>query len=482
MKAKISHFFPYLALGASLILFLALVLKNINYPIWFDEGYSAYLIKGNFAEIWQLTALDVHPPFYYFLLKIWSLIFGDSLVALRLMSVFFGVASLIMLFFLIKRLFGARPAALATLISSVSPFLIRYGMEMRMYMVILFIVLSATFCLSFALEKNRKIYWALYAILMALGMYTHYFTILVWLSELLYLVIIKKRPLLKPPLIFTYLGAILLYLPWVPALLSQLNSISGGFWIPEATVLTPLNFLTDVFIFKSASEIAGFLAVLFVAFLVAYVYIVKQSYKETYLLQFLVILPPLILLLISALYKPMFIDRYLVPSSVLIWTLLGVSLALFVTKKRPAKIFRALAFVLACSVLVIGVRNVLSREPDSHVAEIIEVVKEDPAPILASDIWTFFGAEVYSLEESPVYGTLETTFTNGWGSEEPMKYYEEHLSRSESGVYKTLDDFTAENKEFWYIIEGEEETLSQDFELKDELKAGNFTALKFAVK
>ena len=37
--------------------------------IWFDEAFGAYLIRFNFAEIFHYTSLDVHPPFYYWLLK-----------------------------------------------------------------------------------------------------------------------------------------------------------------------------------------------------------------------------------------------------------------------------------------------------------------------------------------------------------------------------------------------------------------------------
>ena len=125
MKNRLIKYAPYLLLGFSILTFLALVLKRINYPIWFDEGYSAYLIKGNLSEIWGLTAVDVHPPFYYYLLKIWSLAFGTSLISLRMMSVFFGVASIVLLFFLVKHWFGKKPAVCAALLMAVSPFFIR---------------------------------------------------------------------------------------------------------------------------------------------------------------------------------------------------------------------------------------------------------------------------------------------------------------------------------------------------------------------
>ncbi|MBR2543090.1 glycosyltransferase family 39 protein [Candidatus Saccharibacteria bacterium] len=489
MKSKIVRFLPYFALIVAIVLFLILVLVNISYPIWFDEGYSAYLIKGNFGEIWHLTSLDVHPPFYYFLLKIWSLIFGDGLIALRLMSVFFGAVSLVLLFFLLKHWFGQKPAAFATLLSALSPFLIRYGMEMRMYMVILTIVLSATFLLTLAIEKKQKIYWILYAFFVALGMYTHYFTFLVWLAQLFYLVFVLKLPVFKSPIIPVYLGAILLFLPWVPSLLSQMNAISGGFWIPEVTAVTPLSFLSSVFIFTEAKNVTGFLLLLFFLFLATYFFIIKKAYQKTEknarksftFLGILVALPPLFLILVSIIYKPMFVDRYLVPSSILIWSLLGVSLVIIISK--IGKNLRALiiaSILIIVSSLCFSISKVLTREPESYVQNIVSLVQHsaDSAPILASDIWVFFSANIYSTKATPVFGTIDSTFTNGWGAEEPMKYYVDHLPRLESGVYQTLDDFLAENPTFWYITENPDSLPVSDFSVTASIKTEHFTALK----
>ena len=488
MKNKITRFLPYITLIFAITIFLVLVLVNISYPIWFDEGYSAYLIKGNFGEIWHLTSLDVHPPFYYFLLKIWSLVFGDGLVALRLMSVFFGVISLILIFFLVKHWFGKKSAALATFLSAISPFLIRYGMEMRMYMVILTIVLTATYLLTLAILKNKKIYWIFYALLVTLGMYTHYFTILIWLTQLLYLLFIVKLPLFRSPIIPAYLGAILLYLPWAPSLLSQMSSISGGFWIPEVTAVTPLNFLTNVFFFKDAASVTGLLLILALLFFVIYFVVTKKAYQKTgnntknyfKFLCLLVGFPPIFLILISIIYKPMFVDRYLVPSSILIWTLLGVGLATLALK-NPKPII--LSTATAILVLGFSVSSVLTREPDSYVRDIVSAVQNssEPAPILAGDIWIFFGANIYATPAMPVFGTLDATFTNNWGSEEPMKYYADHLTRQDSGVYLSSQDFLSENQEFWYVTENPDDIPSGNLSVVDSLETKHFTALKLRV-
>lgn len=489
MKNKLIKSAPYLVLGFSVLVFLALVLKRISFPIWFDEGYSAYLVKGSFGEIWGLTAVDVHPPFYYYLLKIWSLMFGTSLIALRAISVFFGVASIVLLFFLVKHWFGKKPAMFASLLMAVSPFLIRYGMEMRMYMVILFIVLLASYMLTLAVEKNQKRYWVFYAVLVALGMYTHYFTACVWLTHVIYLLFIFRKDAKRlVPAVLSYVGAVVLYVPWVPSLLSQMDSISGGFWIPPVTGETPVSFLTNIFLFKSAGELAGWSVLLAILFVGVYVLVTKIAYKEIakadrkyYLFLFLMfVLPPLALLGVSLVYKPMFVDRYLVPSSIIAWVIIGVSLAFCPVKKVCERCVIGFATFVVLLTAGVGVLNVLDRNPESYVADIIRTVKDekDDTPILADDIWVFLGAAIYTSEENPVYGTLETTFTNGWGSEEPMKYYEGKLDRAKSQVYKTLDDFLAENKTFWYVTENPEKLPAGNFDVVKEVKTEHHTAMK----
>ena len=43
---------------AGLIL-LVCAIMNLNSSIWFDEAYSAYLVRGDFKQIWEMTAVDV---------------------------------------------------------------------------------------------------------------------------------------------------------------------------------------------------------------------------------------------------------------------------------------------------------------------------------------------------------------------------------------------------------------------------------------
>src|SRR5688572_12056019 len=54
--------------------------------IWHDESFTAMLISYDWGEPVRRAALDVHPPLYYFILKVWTAAFGSSLLAMRSLS------------------------------------------------------------------------------------------------------------------------------------------------------------------------------------------------------------------------------------------------------------------------------------------------------------------------------------------------------------------------------------------------------------
>ncbi len=84
-KIKIFNFqfsiFPLLALAASLRLH-ALTASSL----WSDEGNTWALMGRSFAQIAKDAAADIHPPGYYWLLKLWTLPLGDSAFAMRSFS------------------------------------------------------------------------------------------------------------------------------------------------------------------------------------------------------------------------------------------------------------------------------------------------------------------------------------------------------------------------------------------------------------
>jgi mannosyltransferase len=63
-------------------------------PLWLDEAYSAYAADHGFAFLWQIVPrYETHPPFYYSVLRLWTLVFGNGLLALRALGIVAGIAT-----------------------------------------------------------------------------------------------------------------------------------------------------------------------------------------------------------------------------------------------------------------------------------------------------------------------------------------------------------------------------------------------------
>ena len=63
-------------------------------PLWLDEAYTAYAADHGFAFLWAVVPrYETHPPFYYSLMHLWVLLFGDGRVALRLPGLIAGLAT-----------------------------------------------------------------------------------------------------------------------------------------------------------------------------------------------------------------------------------------------------------------------------------------------------------------------------------------------------------------------------------------------------
>jgi 4-amino-4-deoxy-L-arabinose transferase-like glycosyltransferase len=142
-----------------LILLLAAALRFYNLSgqsLWADEGNSAALVRHSFIEIARRTAFDIHPPFYYWLLKSWTFIFGTSEIGLRSLSALLGVALVYVIGILGTRWFSPRVGLLAAFIAAVSPLQIYYSQEARMYMLLTLLSSLTVLAASLLWEDDRR--------------------------------------------------------------------------------------------------------------------------------------------------------------------------------------------------------------------------------------------------------------------------------------------------------------------------------------
>ena len=324
---------------ASVLTYVLVMILGRGQNIWFDEGYSILVSKRPVPELLALTAVDAHPPFYYLLLKAWAGIFGWGEFALRSLSAILTASASAMILVLIKKLFDARVMFVSIPFLLIAPFLLRYGYEVRMYALVGLIGVLATFVLVKAQQSPHRRWWIIYAGLVALGMYTLYMSVVIWLAHLVWLVIkarTAKQSLLRQPWMLAYIGAAVLFIPYIPTFIHQLtHSALPG--IGSVLTISGLSGVLSLMLsYVPSWEIGGLLSIALLTIVGFGIYIVRAIMKKapTVVRQRLVLLlicffvPLIFYVAISLLPKPIFIPRYLAHIVIYFYALLGVITAL----------------------------------------------------------------------------------------------------------------------------------------------------------
>lgn len=132
-------------------------LVAINQSLWLDEAIGAVIVKTfSFRDILlKFPLTDNHPPFYYLILRAWSLIFGYSELSLRFPSIVFGVITVFFVYKIAREFTKINPLVPAILLA-ISPLHIYYSQEARMYSLAAFL---ATGAIYFFLKTFKDATW-----------------------------------------------------------------------------------------------------------------------------------------------------------------------------------------------------------------------------------------------------------------------------------------------------------------------------------
>jgi len=205
----------------TLFAFVLRVYRMDFQPLWWDEGWTVYFATSDPSTMIARTAIDIHPPLYYLILHIWTLILGPSAVAVRLFSVVAGTLSIPLMFLVGRRLFGRRTGIVAALVMAVAPFHVYYSQEARMYALVALLVLLSIHLFLSLLERQAagtptRVLWLMYLMVTSLAMYTEYYAAFVPLAQTLYLFIrLPRHKALLPKWISAQFVLLLAYTPWL---------------------------------------------------------------------------------------------------------------------------------------------------------------------------------------------------------------------------------------------------------------------------
>lgn len=243
----------HIGLGLTLVLATYLRFYHLaGQSLWSDEGNSVALAQARLGEIAGRTALDIHPPLYYWLLHAWMQLFGESEIAVRSLSVVASVLLVAVVYRIGTRLFNTRVGLLTAFIAAVSPLQIYYAQETRMY-ALLALLGALTVWATIGLIKGwirvtRNVasgntgsgtrypfltprYSLLYVLGATLGLYTHYaFPVILVATNLTFLIWMwqtREQGQVAGRLVgwlVLQLAPLLLYRPWLPVAWRQITT------------------------------------------------------------------------------------------------------------------------------------------------------------------------------------------------------------------------------------------------------------------
>lgn len=236
--------FKSIAFWALILIAFALRVYRLDaQDLWGDEAFSISLSQLPFDQVVEGGA-DTHPPLYPVLLFLALKIFGSTIFATRILSAFIGVIVVPLIFVFAQRVAASpRVAWFAAILATVSPLLIYYSQETRMYEFVAVLSLASTYFATRVIfhheehkghkEKNLSDLRVLcgYFLVTLLAIYTHYsaFYVLAAQNVFAFLALWRNRHALTR-WILIQVAFVMAYIPWFVVQTSFLQSKASARW------------------------------------------------------------------------------------------------------------------------------------------------------------------------------------------------------------------------------------------------------------
>jgi hypothetical protein len=202
--------------------------------LWIDEINQLNAARLPLGEIPARVVRHYSPPLDYMIEHFTARVVpGDA--AARIHSVVFGSLVGVLILILGIRWFDRGTTLLAVAMLAVNPSLVQNAQEGRMYSLAVCCVLLSTICFLLVLEKPSVRRWLLYGFSVTISAYTHYFCLLVFPAHAVIIVWRAVRGRggkdgtrrLLWGAALAHGGAFLLFLPWLSAVVIQVNRTGG---------------------------------------------------------------------------------------------------------------------------------------------------------------------------------------------------------------------------------------------------------------
>lgn len=368
-------------------------------------------------------------PLYFLLLRGWVALAGSGEFSLRYSSLLPGVVSVALTFALGRRLFGRSVGLTGAALVAVSPYLVWYGQEAKMYALLTTLALLSLYALHRA-TCGRARWWVVVVIATSLAMYNHILAALLIPLQMALLLI--WRPAGRRAWLGAAAAFAALTLPYLPLLAWQLPMAlapaeTGYPFMPLQTMLTVLlnGYSVGLVPWGSTAVLVPF-ALLMLVGAVTQAQVPKRQRNATALLVWLLL--PVVLVFAISLIRPLFTDRYLIWVAPAFYLLVALGIAglarsdfMHALLSHLGSIPRWSGAVLLAMLLVLDVQGVHVQETTPFKSDFRGAAAYVAAHIQPGDLVIFQMPYIrYTFEyyyRGPTYAWAEGLWTNGGLSE-----------------------------------------------------------------
>lgn len=216
-----------LAVAALTVVGAALRLAVSHESLFADELSTYWIVTahdlGGVLSTVHSTA-EITPPLYFVLS--WLFVhLGHTPELVRAPSLVAGIVSVPLVFLVGARTVGRRAALVATVLTTLSPFMIYYSAEARGYALMVALVLGSTLAMLLAADSGRRRWWVVYAVCASGAMYTHYTAAFALGAQFCWL--LWAHPAARRGAVIASAGAVAGFTPWTSGLIDDLRSPTG---------------------------------------------------------------------------------------------------------------------------------------------------------------------------------------------------------------------------------------------------------------
>lgn len=303
---------------------IALILRLLHLnstDIAGDEPFSIFVAQFELFKIVSHLSTGNNPPLFEILLHCYIRSVGDSDFYLRLLPTMFSAVTIIPIILTGKKFFNARVAIMASLLFIFSIFQIRFAHEVRVYSFFsLFTAWSLYFFLSVLQRPSSLKLWGVLVLCNVVLMYSHFTSFYVLLTE--FVCGILFVPKVRWKFLFGSLALSgLFFLPYALVFITRLNDVAGsGTWVSPPG-LGELYGSVNLLLNQRITTLAVIVTVglgLVLSREISVLEKMKEMFGQQKILAVFLwfALPYFLMFACSILYVPMFIDRYILYTSI----------------------------------------------------------------------------------------------------------------------------------------------------------------------